>query len=83
MLDKASITFTKNLYKNLFAGESVCDAFEHAVEEAKLVLGRGNEHEAEKEKVFKLLLFEGHPSRPSRGKHQCCFVVKPGSPPEG
>ena len=47
----------------MFAGESICMAFDHAVEQAKLVLGRGNEHEAEKEKMFKLLKYEDHPSR--------------------
>ena len=38
-------------------------AFNNAVEQSKLVLGHENEHEAEKEKLFKLLLFEKHPVR--------------------
>ena len=64
VLDEASITFTQNLYKNLLSGESICMAFSSAVGQAKLVLGKGNEHEAEEEKLFKLLLYEKHPSRP-------------------
>lgn len=79
VLDEASIKFTQNLYKNLLSGESICMAFDHAVGQAKLVLGRGKEHEAEKEKLFKLLLHENHPSNKnaySQPKHHCRFVVK-------
>lgn len=44
-------------------------AFDHAVEQAKVVLGRDKEHEAEKDRLFKLLLFEDHPCRKNdRGK---------------
>ena len=81
--DQASVTFTENLYKNLFGGESICVAFHKAIAEAQLVLGCGQAHEAEIEKVFKLLLFEDHPSRPSKKKHQCCHVVIPECPPKG
>ena len=40
VLDVASIKFTHNLYKNLFNGELICNAFYNAVEQAKVVLGR-------------------------------------------
>ena len=40
VLDVASIEFTRNLYKNLFNGELICNAFDNAVEQAKVVLGR-------------------------------------------
>jgi len=65
VLDEVSITFTQNLYKNLLSGESICLAFRSALAQAKLVLGRGNEHEAEEEKLFKLLVHEKHPNRAS------------------
>ena len=65
-------------------------AFDHAVEQAKLVLGRGNEHEAEKDKLFKLLKYEEHASRMTafsrqRNKtpHVCRYVNKNGSIPSG
>ena len=60
VLDEVSITFTQNLYKNLLSGESICMAFRNALAQAKLVVGRGNEHETEEDKMFKLLLHERH-----------------------
>lgn len=63
VLDEVSITFTQNLYKNLLSGHTVCLAFRNALAQVKLVLGRGNEHEAEEDKMFKLLLHEKHPKR--------------------
>lgn len=59
-------------------------AFNNAVEQSKLVLGHENEHEAEKEKLFKLLLFEKHPVRKFENTiHKCRYVVKDGTPPKG
>ena len=49
----------------MLSGESICMAFNNAVGQAKLVMGRGNEHEAEKETLFKLLLHEKHSSHES------------------
>ena len=70
----------------MLAGQSICTAFDNAVEQAKLVLGKGNEHEAEKEKLFKLLKYEEHPSRmtiaaSNRAKeslHTCRYIYKKG-----
>ena len=72
MLDEASITFSENLYKNLFRGETICAAFNHAVEQAKVVLGRDKEHEAEKDSMFMLLRSD------DSKRHVCKRISKPG-----
>ena len=65
-------------------------AFDHAVEQAKLVLGRGNEHEAEKDQLFKLLKYEEHKSRMQQSQfgarqnnHQCTHIFKSNETPAG
>ena len=63
VLDDASIKFTKNLYKNLLSGETICMAFDHAVSQAKIALGKGREHETLR--IFKLLLHEDYGQAPS------------------
>ena len=52
------------------------------------MLGKGNEHEAEKEKLFKLLKYEEHPSRyptisRQRDDHVCRHINKKGMIPSG
>ena len=87
MLDQASIKFTRNLYQNLLSGMQVCAAFNSAVDQTKVVLGRDLEHESEKNKLFMLLKHDEydknnehakhdqHPSRKQRhSSHECCSV---------
>lgn len=60
VLDQASIKFTRNLYQNLLSGMQVCAAFNSAVDQTKVVLGRELEHESEKNKLFMLLKHDQH-----------------------
>ena len=83
VLDEAAITFSENLYKNLFRGQTICAAFNHAVEQAKVVLGRDKEHEAEKDSMFILKLAGSRESNASKRNHKCKRIVDPGKTPEG
>lgn len=59
VLDEASINFTRNLYSNLLRGYGVCEAFDTAVNQTKVYLGKDKAHEAD---IFLLLCHDSFPS---------------------